>query len=52
MDTEGSDREERESPSALTRRAVCTTPLPPKPKEKLEESRIKLLVQGEVSQYN
>jgi hypothetical protein len=24
MDTEGSDREERETPSAVTRRAVCT----------------------------
>jgi hypothetical protein len=30
MDTEGSDREEREAPSASTRRAVCT-PLPPRP---------------------
>lgn len=31
MEPEGSDREERESPSALTRRAVCT-PLPQSPR--------------------
>jgi hypothetical protein len=41
MDTDGSDREERETPSAMTRRAVCTVLHFPQAMEKLEESKIR-----------